>query len=105
MKLKAAGFARGKVRTRQGGGGMTGRVRAVVARGRRLGGDSIAGTHLKETSATKRYLPEYDINGDLLLPEKLLRRVFVGFPLTPDALDGKQANLPAFHNVDIKSGS
>jgi hypothetical protein len=31
--------------------------------------------------------------------------VFVGSPLTPNALNGGKANFPEFHNVYIEPGS
>src|SRR5262249_26519411 len=55
--------------------------------------------------ATTRYLPEYAANGDLLLPKNFHQWVFVGSPLTPNALNGGKANFPEFHNVYIETGS
>jgi hypothetical protein len=52
-----------------------------------------------------RYLPEYAPNGDLLLPKNFHHWVFVGSPLTPNALNGGKANFPEFHNVYIETGS
>jgi hypothetical protein len=53
----------------------------------------------------KRYLPEYTASGDLILPKKFNEWVFVGSPLTPNALNGGKANFPEFHNVYIEPGS
>jgi len=55
--------------------------------------------------ATKRYLPEYTASGDLILPKNWRHWVFVGSPLTPNALNGGTANFPEFHNVYIEPGS
>ena len=52
-----------------------------------------------------RYLPEYDAAGDLLLPKNFNEWVYVGSPLTPNALNGGKANFPEFHNVYIEPGS
>src|SRR6201982_1272934 len=52
-----------------------------------------------------RYLPEYTASGDLILPKNFHEWVFVGSPLTPNALNGGQANFPEFHNVYIEPGS
>ena len=54
-----------------------------------------------------RYLPEYTAAGELKLPENSLWRawIFVGEPLTPNALNGGQANFPEYHNVYIEPGS
>ena len=47
----------------------------------------------------KRYLPEYTESGDLILPKNFNEWVYVGSPLTPNALNGGKANFPEFHNV------
>ena len=54
---------------------------------------------------TPRYLPEYTANGDLILPKNFHEWVFLGSPLTPNALNGGNANFPEFHNVYIEPGS
>ena len=43
-----------------------------------------------------RYLPQYTASGELKLPENSIWRewVFVGEPLTPNALYGGQAGFP-----------
>ena len=53
----------------------------------------------------KRYLPEYTESGDLKLPKNFHEWVFVGSPLTPNALNDGKANFPEFHNVYIEPGS
>ena len=55
--------------------------------------------------AIKRYLPEYTAEGQLLLPKNFHEWVYVGSPLTPNALNGGQAGFPEFHNVYIEPGS
>src|SRR5262245_13498350 len=54
-----------------------------------------------------RYLPEYTPSGELKLPENSIWRdwVFVGAPLTPNALNGGHAGFPEYHNVYIEPGS
>lgn len=52
-----------------------------------------------------RYLPEYTASGDLLLPKNFHEWVYVGSPLTPNALNNGQAGFPEFHNVYIEPGS
>jgi hypothetical protein len=42
-------------------------------------------------------------DGKLQIPEGFRRWVFVGAPLTPNALNGGQANFPEFHNVYIQA--
>jgi Cytochrome P460 len=52
-----------------------------------------------------RYLPEYTESGELKLPKNFDEWVYVGSPLTPNALNGGKANFPEFHNVYIEPGS
>ena len=52
-----------------------------------------------------RYLVEYTASGDLILPKDFHEWVYVGSPLTPNALNGGNANFPEFHNVYIGPGS
>ncbi|MGC4048392.1 MAG: cytochrome P460 family protein [Paludibaculum sp.] len=42
-------------------------------------------------------------DGKLKIPEGFRRWVFVGAPLTPNGLNGGQANFPEFHNVYIQA--
>src|SRR5262245_50556184 len=55
--------------------------------------------------ARGRYLPEYTKEGDLILPKNWRSWVYVGSPLTPDALNNGVAGFPEFHNVYIEPGS
>jgi hypothetical protein len=48
------------------------------------------------------YPPEYTASGDLVLPKNFHEWVYVGSPLTPNALNDGQANFPEFHNVYIE---
>jgi Cytochrome P460 len=52
-----------------------------------------------------RYLPEYTASGDLVLPKGFHEWVYVGSPLTPNALNGGKAGFPEFHNVYVEPGS
>jgi hypothetical protein len=52
-----------------------------------------------------RQLPEYTASGDMKLPTNWRQWIFVGDPLTPDALNGGHANFPEYHNVYIEPGS
>ena len=52
-----------------------------------------------------RYLPEYTADGDLILPKNFHEWVYVGSPLTPNALNNGKAGFPEFHNVYIEPGS
>ena len=58
-------------------------------------------------SSGARYLPQYTASGELILPKNSIWRewVFVGSPLTPNALNGGHANFPEYHNVYIEPGS
>lgn len=53
-------------------------------------------------AARARYLPEYTAAGELILPQNFETWVYVGSPLTPNALNGGKANFPEFHNVYIE---
>ena len=65
-----------------------------------------AQTSSKRTAQTvSRYLPEYTASGDLILPKNFHEWVYVGSPLTPNALNNGQAGFPEFHNVYIEPGS
>lgn len=55
--------------------------------------------------ARQRYLPEYTASGELILPKNYRDWVFVGSPLTPNALNDGHANFPEYHNVYIEPGS
>ena len=52
-----------------------------------------------------RYLPEYTASGELILPKEFHEWVYVGSPLTPNALNGGQAGFPEYHNVYMEPGS
>ena len=60
-----------------------------------------------QTRAQSRYLPEYTDSGDMKLPPNSIWRewVYVGSPLTPNALNGGHAGFPEYHNVYIEPGS
>src|ERR1700752_445047 len=58
-----------------------------------------------QTQVGPRYLPEYTASGDLILPKGFHEWVYVGSPLTPNALNGGKAGFPEFHNVYIEPGS
>jgi Cytochrome P460 len=48
------------------------------------------------------YPPEYTASGDLVLPKNFHEWIYVGSPLTPNALNGGQAGFPEYHNVYIE---
>lgn len=62
-------------------------------------------TLAQDAASSSRYLPEYNEKGELLLPKNFEKWVFVGAPLTPNALNGGQANFPEFHMVYIEPGA
>ncbi|MFC6671132.1 cytochrome P460 family protein [Marinobacterium aestuariivivens] len=69
---------------------------------------TIAGALLGSWIATARaesmadWGPAWDRNGKLLLPEHFRHWVFLGSPLTPNALNGGQAAFPEYHNVYVQ---
>jgi hypothetical protein len=58
-----------------------------------------AKNQVAQGEASERYLPEYTADGDLVLPKNFEKWVYLGSPLTPNALNGGKANFPEFHNV------
>jgi|KBSSwiStaDraftv2_1062776.scaffolds.fasta_scaffold479753_1 hypothetical protein len=52
--------------------------------------------------ARNRYLPEYNAAGELILPKNYREWVYVGSPLTPNALNDGHAAFPEYHNVFIE---
>jgi hypothetical protein len=71
------------------------------------------GTLLAQTPASSdetlpartRYLPQYDAAGNLMLPKNYREWVYVGSPLTPNALNNGHAAFPEYHNVFIEPAS
>jgi hypothetical protein len=55
-----------------------------------------------QTQNRARYLPEYTASGDLILPKDFHEWVYVGSPLTPNALNGGMAGFPEFHNASSR---
>jgi len=45
------------------------------------------------------YPPQYTAAGELILPKNFSEWIYVGSPLTPNALNDGHANFPEFHNV------
>jgi len=56
-------------------------------------------------ASAQRYLPEYTASGELILPKNFEHWVYVGSPLTPNALNNGMAGFPEFHNVYMEPGS
>jgi hypothetical protein len=82
----------------------------VVAAGTLIASSVVVATALAQspTNASltrERYLPEYASSGDLILPKNFHEWVYVGSPLTPNALNGGNAGFPEYHNVYIEPGS
>jgi hypothetical protein len=61
--------------------------------------ESVPGSRAQTTSC---YPPKYAASGDLILPENFHEWVYVGSPLTPNALNDGKAHFPEFHNVYIE---
>jgi Cytochrome P460 len=61
----------------------------------------ISQSFANDTPAESRYVPEHTASGELILPKNNIWRewVFVGAPLTPNALNSGKASFPEFHNV------
>lgn len=52
-----------------------------------------------------RQLPEYTASGELILPKDYRDWIYVGSPLTPNALNHGHATFPEYHNVYVEPGS
>jgi hypothetical protein len=52
---------------------------------------------------TPRDTAEFTADGKLILPVGYREWIFVGAPLTPNALNGGQANFPEFHHVYVEA--
>jgi hypothetical protein len=52
-----------------------------------------------------RQLPEFTAAGELRLPKDYQTWIYVGSPLTPNALNKGKAAFPEYHNVYIEPGS
>src|SRR5689334_3408951 len=67
----------------------------------------VAGIALFRTSPaaaqTKRSAAQFTHDGKLILPTGFRKWVFVGAPLTPNALNNGQANFPEYHNVYVQA--
>jgi hypothetical protein len=70
-----------------------------------LSGPVLAQSPDADLPARPRYLPEYTPSGELVLPKGYRDWVYVGSPLTPNALNDGHANFPEYHNVYIEPGS
>lgn len=46
--------------------------------------------------------PSYTADGKLVRPEGYRKWIFIGAPLTPNALNGGKAGFPEFHNVYVQ---
>jgi hypothetical protein len=58
-----------------------------------------------QAQTQRRQLPEYTASGELVLPKNWREWVYLGSPLTPNALNPPQAGFPEYHNVYIEPGS
>jgi hypothetical protein len=78
---------------------VAGTAAAVLAMGVTLG-MSYAGTALAE--AAPDWGPKWTADGELKLPEGFHTWVFLGAPLTPNALNNGNAAFPEYHNVYVQ---
>src|ERR1700758_161443 len=62
-----------------------------------------ASNHAKRVAAeTPHSSAQFTADGKLILPKGFRKWVFVGAPLTPNALNGGEANFPEFHHVYVE---
>jgi hypothetical protein len=57
-----------------------------------------------EAPDQSRYMPQYTATGEMILPPNNIWRewIYLGTPLTPNALNGGKAGFPEYHNVYIQ---
>jgi hypothetical protein len=57
-----------------------------------------------EAPNQSRYMPQYTATGEMILPPNNIWRewIYLGSPLTPNALNGGKAGFPEYHNVYIQ---
>jgi hypothetical protein len=86
---------------------LTGIVLATVALGAQAAKPHHKAHKVTTLPARTRYLPEYTASGELILPKNNIWRqwVYLGSPLTPNALNGGKAGFPEYHNVYMEPGS
>ena len=58
-----------------------------------------------KSGAGERYLPEYTASGELVLPKNFERWIYLGSPLTPNALNKEKPGFPEYHNVYMEPAS
>ena len=78
---------------------------ALVASGVIAAGFLVQSLSSSSAQTPARQLPQYTASGDLILPKDFHEWVYVGSPLTPNALNGGEAGFPEYHNVYIEPGS
>lgn len=71
--------------------------------GQAKSGDAMAANATAKQAAF--YQPEFTTDGALKLPPDFEQWVYVGSPLTPNALNNGKANFPEYHNVYIQPGA
>jgi hypothetical protein len=65
-----------------------------------------ASNHAKSVAAQTRHSSaQFTADGKLILPKGFRKWVFVGAPLTPNALNGGEANFPEFHHVYVEEAN
>jgi hypothetical protein len=64
----------------------------------------ISGSFANAQPTESHYAPQYNSSGEMILPPNNIWRtwVFVGAPLTPNALNSGAASFPEYHNVYIQ---
>lgn len=78
-------------------------VTATVATGAMMSSLFAQSGDAVEAGTTRTCYPaKYTASGELILPENFHEWVYVGSPLTPNALNDGQAGFPEFHNVYIE---
>ncbi len=67
-----------------------------------LMGCSVVLTNVAHSESTPSWGPHWNSKGELKLPENYHSWVFLGAPITPNALNNGEAGFPEYHNVYIQ---
>ncbi len=77
-------------------------VAALLVGAVALGACQVMTTADAQSGDTVTEKPRFNAAGELVRPENYFEWVYVGSPLTPNALNGGEAAFPEFHNVFIQ---
>ncbi len=63
---------------------------------------AVVTNRMAQADSPKAWGPKWSASGELLLPKGFHEWVYLGSPLTPNALNGGEAPFPEYHNVYVQ---